>query len=194
MKEFPTHRSLAPFASSSAWQIMPLQMLISGAVLFVVGILIYMLSGTYDGIISIIGVPIITTIEAGALTIAAILVGLPLRLVPTMRAWWFAHPRLGLIIAGTGTATVIAAFIVGTIHRSASGGAEDATPLQPEPTILVAGLLALAVGLTHLLGTHKLAGTQHEELRRSEVLRAVVLESTARSSISSTPVRRVPRR
>ncbi|EXJ50414.1 MAG: hypothetical protein BGN98_08970 [Microbacterium sp. 69-7] len=66
-----------------------------GAVLFAAALaLIFGSAMSYDGILSLIGWPILALIVAVVSIIAAMVLGLPIRLIPSLRSWWRSHGYL----------------------------------------------------------------------------------------------------
>lgn len=52
----------------------------------------------YDGIISLIGLPIIGTIFSTLCTLALLVLGLPLRFYKPLKNWWLCHPKFPIIL------------------------------------------------------------------------------------------------
>lgn len=90
-----------------------MQFFLGGAVLFATALAIVVAATTdYDSILSVVGWPIAALAISFSSMVIALLVGLPLRLVPALRARWLAHGEwtvAGVIIGLASTIVIIAA-------------------------------------------------------------------------------------
>jgi len=148
----PDSLDLSPL-TTPLW-VVPLQIFVSGAVLFVVSVGIISEVAEYDGGGSAIGYFVVSAFAAGVTTLLLIAVGLPLRNVPRARAVWHAHAWAMWVLALLGIGLVILSFSVGsahTVHVPADEVLPAADLHQPDWIVLIAGWLMIGFGCTHLL-------------------------------------------
>jgi len=105
------------------------QFFVGGFVLFVGSGALMMMSaptaGEYDGIMSMLSIGITAVIIAVSSMIVAMLVGLPVRLVPSLRSRWRAHGELTVAGAALGLlvcAAAVAAMATNPDERGAAVG------------------------------------------------------------------------
>lgn len=100
------------------------QFFVGGFFLFIVAFFLASTAGEdYDGITSLIGAGIIAVVLSVVSMIAALLIGLPLRLVSSLRERWLAHGEVTVI----GTVAGLGACIAFASIAGASGGADQMT-------------------------------------------------------------------
>jgi hypothetical protein len=138
-----------PSATSVAWIALPAQMVICGAVLFVVGLFQVFAEGGYDGLNSMVGIAII----AAVVTIPALIIGLPLRFIPPLRRWWFRSGTISLLVIAAGALLLVISFHAGSASTQ-SYRPEPHVPAVvghfPDPSICIIGWVTLALGLAHV--------------------------------------------
>ncbi|MFG6403733.1 hypothetical protein [Microbacterium sp. P04] len=97
-----------------------LQFFVGGLALFITAITVMVAStADYDGILSLIGIPLVALVIAVSSMVIAFLVGLPIRLVPRLRAWWLNAGEWTLIgvlvgLLAMGIAVAVAPTVVVT--------------------------------------------------------------------------------
>lgn len=129
-----------------AWTMMPIQMIICGAVLYVDGLFLF--ASVADGIGTVVEIAVV----AAATTIAALTVGLPLRSIPILRRWWIGHPAATLIAVGVAlTVTVVAWFVgdAGTARFPSFDGSPVHDAYVPDWPTAIAGWCLLAFTTAH---------------------------------------------
>ncbi|MBT2588206.1 hypothetical protein [Arthrobacter sp. ISL-95] len=102
----------------------------------------------YDGLLSMIGVILTTVIMPIIAIVAAITVGLPLRLVPAINRWWAGNARTYVSIAAIAVGLIAAGFIK-TVRQI---GEMDGIPydtVTPDPTLVCGGWFLLALLLVN---------------------------------------------
>lgn len=88
------------------------------------------MSTEYDGIVTIIAIVVVPLLVAVPSALIALVVGLPVRLIPAARRWWLAHGEVTAIGAATGFVVLF----VGVWVITASGSQPSAPGL---PILLV---------------------------------------------------------
>lgn len=127
------------------------QFFVGGFALFVASGVLMMFAPTaseYDGIMSVIGVGITAVIIAVPSMIAAMLVGLPVRLVPALRSRWLANGELTVAGAALGIvmcAAAIAAMATNSVERGVLSGSDSLLWL------LIAGWTLLTISVAHFV-------------------------------------------
>lgn len=106
------------------------------------------IGGQYTEGLQVIGFAFLST----PLTILVFLLGLPLRIVPSARRWWFRHAGWSLALFGLAAAGMILSYFVGDagpVHYT-----EDDWPLTdgyvPDARLFFSSLVVLAFATMHL--------------------------------------------
>ncbi|MCU1529556.1 MAG: esterase/lipase [Frondihabitans sp.] len=138
-----------PSAAAAAWMALPAHTVICGAILFVVGTIQFSIENIYDGMNTFVG----AALAAAAVTIPALILGLPLRFLPPLRRWWFRNGTVSLVVIAVGTLVIVGSFFTG----SAGSGSVRPEPHAPsvlgsfpDPLICAVGWAVLALGLAHV--------------------------------------------
>ncbi len=96
------------------------QFFVGGFFLFIVAFFLALgAADEYDGVTSFIGATIIAVVLSVVSMVAALLIGLPLRLVSALRARWLAHGEITVL----GVVVGLGACIVSVVLVGGSGGA-----------------------------------------------------------------------
>lgn len=122
-----------------------------GAVLFVAALaLIFGSAMSYDGILSLIGWPILALIVAVVSIIAAMVLGLPVRLIPSLRSWWRSHGTVTLIgaVLGFMTCVVVLATAPIVLTHDESG---DYLARNPDEWALLAAWSIFSISVAHFV-------------------------------------------
>jgi hypothetical protein len=138
-----------------AWAILPIQVVICGAAFAVINTVLYFVEGVWDGFGTIVG----ACLFAAVVTILAVALGLPLRLVPVLRDWWFRSGSLTVVAVVVGLGLLALSFLVPDAHHA---------EIELEPGLRVhaffgdtalglAGQAITAFGLAHLWFPRSLA-------------------------------------
>ncbi|UNK69302.1 hypothetical protein [Microbacterium sp. H1-D42] len=143
------------------------QFFVGGCVLFVAAVIVgdgMIASGTggneYDGVLSLIGIVISGVLVAVPSMVLAMVIGLPIRLIPALRSRWLANGAItvaGAVIGFIALIGITAALAV----SAGEGGASAATALW--------GLLAIAWGVFALSVAHFVWPAQWRRGRRTAV-------------------------
>lgn len=97
----------------------------------------------YDGIVTMIGMVVVPVLLAVPSALTALVVGLPVRLIPVARRWWLAHGEVTVI----GTAAGFVVLLVGVCVIAASGPGSS-TPGMP---ILLVGWGLFCLSVIHVV-------------------------------------------
>ncbi|WP_139820702.1 hypothetical protein [Krasilnikoviella flava] len=120
------------------------------ALMFTTGLVVAVLSGPYEDLLSVVGWLFWSAVIALVTTGCALAVGVPLRLVPRLRAWWRGNGELMLLGALLGAALIVTAFVLGHPDTVDADGIELAV-YQPHGVLLLVGWLLLAFFCAHAL-------------------------------------------
>ncbi|MFJ4224115.1 hypothetical protein [Microbacterium sp. NPDC089695] len=128
-----------------AWNWLPLQVFATGLITFVVAATWISVSDQYSEGMQVVGL----ALGSAVITIAAFLLGLPLRVAPLLRAWWVRHGGWPVIVALLGIAGLVLSYVVGDagpLHVPADDLFPEVNGYLPDGRIFVPsyGLLALA--------------------------------------------------
>ena len=102
----------------------------------------------YDGLLSMIGLVLASLLMPAVAIIAAVTVGLPLRLVPALNRWWAGNGRAYISIAAIAVGLIAAGFVKTVRQR----GEMDGIPydaLTPDATLVCGGWFLLALLLVN---------------------------------------------
>ncbi|MDR6614090.1 hypothetical protein [Leifsonia sp. 1010] len=120
------------------------------AVMGSTGLVICIAAGSYDGIPSMIGWLMLSAAAAFVTTVIVMVGGLPLRLIPRARNFWWAHAGLAFVWMSAGAVLIVGSLVLAarTAISDDFGGRFDV--LEPNPWILLAGWLLLAFSCAHV--------------------------------------------
>ena len=138
-------------ASNAVWRILPWQMVLSGAIMWVIAIVISFASdgggGTATGVI--FGIPIFTSITV----LSVLVIGLPLRTITSLRSWWRAHPMVMTVLIPVGATLMVISILNGSWEWVVDPELPGSAPFRsysPHWGLFFAGWLTLAFALAHI--------------------------------------------
>lgn len=113
----PPHLPSAPVSplyrtetrTSRAWTALPVQVVLTGFITYVVIAACSVLGGTFTEGLQIVGIAVFST----PLTIAAFVLGLPLRLIPRARSWWFRRAEWTFVVFVLAALVLCLSYVVG---------------------------------------------------------------------------------
>ncbi|SDW58752.1 hypothetical protein SAMN04487912_103470 [Arthrobacter sp. cf158] len=118
-------------------------------------------SREYDGVGSFIGWILGGIIAPPFAILIAVVLGLPLRLVPWINRWWAGNGRIYLLTAAAGLALIVAGYVK-PVQESVTAGGTTSTAEIPDGGLLFAGWFVIAVLLVNaslplrwVLGEHR---------------------------------------
>ncbi|PCE16414.1 hypothetical protein AUC47_00765 [Microbacterium sp. SZ1] len=133
-----------------AWDWLPAQVFATGLSTFVACALWMSMSDLYSEGLQVVGLGL----GASVITIAAFLLGLPLRIAPPLRRWWLRHGIWPVIVFLLGAGGLAASYVVGdagAFHVPADDMFPEANGYQPDGRIFIPSLAVLAFAAMHLL-------------------------------------------
>lgn len=133
-----------------AWIPLAVQVVLTGAVTYVVIAVLTVVAGTYSEGLQLIGFAIVST----PLTILVFLLGLPLRLVPRARSWWIRTawwPVAPTVVAALGLAASYVVPGAGPVHHDATDDWAASDGYVPNAWVFLPALGVLAFALMHVL-------------------------------------------
>lgn len=133
-----------------AWNWLPAQVLVAGATSFIVTGLWLSISDQYSEGLQVIGLGLVSAV----ITIAVFVLGLPLRVAPSLRRWWVRHPGGPVIVLLLGAGGLVLSYFVGgagPLHLPADDLFPEANGYQPEGGVFIPSLGILAFAAMHLL-------------------------------------------
>ncbi|MGF0118267.1 hypothetical protein ACQFYA_18390 [Promicromonospora sp. Marseille-Q5078] len=136
-------------AALSAVGLVGVQSLLTLALMFATGLVVCVVSGPYDDLLTVVGWLFWSAALAVVTTMAVLVVGLPLRLVPRLRAWWSRHGEYTLLGGALGVLLIAGSFLAGHPDTVNMDGV-DLPVFQPQGIILLAGWTALAFSSAHV--------------------------------------------
>ncbi len=128
-----------------------IQFFAGGAALFAAALLLIVGSAvSYNGGLTLIGWPILAVIIAVISMIAAMLVGLPIRLIPTLRTWWRSHgivTLIGVVLGLTACIIILATAPIVLAHD------EDGAYMARNPNwwVLLSAWSVFAISIAHFV-------------------------------------------
>lgn len=131
---------------------LPVQMVVCGALLFVDGLAAFSSVAT-EGAFTASAVAVIAAVT----TIAALIVGLPLRLVPGLRRVWLRHPLVTVVAVGASIVVAVTAWFIGEAgmqHFTSFQGMPAYEAYVPDWPVAVTGWFLLAVTSAHAWWPH----------------------------------------
>jgi hypothetical protein len=128
--------------------LLPLTVLLTAAL-----VIVWPLLFAYDSVLEwvasrvfdVVVVCLVALIVWLATVVVAVIIGLPIRLVPPVRRWWIQHAYVAFIGLVTGGALLVFAWAFSTIEQY-----EGYPQWVPNPWLLLSGWLLFAFSLTHL--------------------------------------------
>jgi hypothetical protein len=128
--------------------LLPLTLLLTAAL-----VIVWPLLFAYDSVpewvasrvFDVVVVCLVALIVWLATVVVAVIIGLPIRLVPPVRRWWIQHAYVAFIGLVTGGALLVFAWAFSTIEQY-----EGYPQWVPNPWLLLSGWLLFAFSLTHL--------------------------------------------
>jgi hypothetical protein len=128
--------------------LLPLTLLLTAAL-----VIVWPLLFAYDSVLEwvasrvfdVVVVCLVALIVWLATVVVAVIIGLPIRLVPPVRRWWIQHAYVAFIGLVTGGALLVFAWAFSTIEQH-----EGYPQWVPNPWLLLSGWLLFAFSLTHL--------------------------------------------
>lgn len=136
-------------AALSAVALEGVQSLFTLAVTFATGLVVCVASGPYDDLLTVIGWLFWSAVFAVVTTVAVLVVGLPLRLVPRLRSWWRGNGEYTLLGALLGTLLIASSFLAGHSETVSMDGV-DLPVFQPQGVPLLVGWIVLAFACAHV--------------------------------------------
>lgn len=134
--------------AANAWILLPAQVFLTGLLTYVAFAAWTAIAGAYTEGLQVVGFAVLSA----ALTILVFLLGLPLRIVPLLREWWFRHAGWVLALFGVGVAGILLSYFVGDagpVHYAATDW-----PLtdgfEPDMRLSLSSLAVLAFAAMHL--------------------------------------------
>lgn len=139
-----------------AWISLPLQFFGGGALLGFALAVLLLFTGTYDGLMTMLGSLVGGALYAVPAMVLALLIGLPLRISRLLRRWWMTHGWwlfLGLAIAGlAGSAlSFVMPGSVDLFQGSTGPGTPEGYVRHPNQWVFHGSILIAGLGLCHLL-------------------------------------------
>lgn len=134
-------------AERLVWVALPIQMVVCGALLFLDGAAAFSSVAT-EGAFSALAVAVIAAVT----TIAALIVGLPLRVVPGLRRVWLRHPLVTVVALGVSMVVAVTAWFVGDAgmrHVTSFQGMPAYEAYAPDWPVAITGWFLLAVTSAH---------------------------------------------
>lgn len=133
-----------------AWNWLPAQIFVTGLITFVVSAEWMTIADTYSEGMQVIGLGL----GSAVITIAAFLLGLPLRIAPSLRRWWIRHGGWPVIVLLLGVAGLVLSYFVGdagAFHVPADELFPEANGYQPEGRLFIPSFGIVAFAAMHLL-------------------------------------------
>jgi hypothetical protein len=97
----------------------------------------------YDGLLSMIGLVLVSIMIPIVAIVAAIAAGLPLRLVPAINRWWAGNGRTYVSIAAVAVG-LVAAGLIKTVRQVGEVDGVSYNALTPDPILVCGGWFLLA--------------------------------------------------
>jgi len=155
MTAWPPYTATVPprrsaYRARSAWILLPAQVVLTGAVTYVVIAAWSVIGGVFTEGLQVIGFAIVST----PLTILVFVLGLPLRLVPGARSWWCERPWAAVVLMAVAVAGIAVSYVVpgaGPVHNDATDEWAATDGYDPNAWVFLPALGLLAFALMHLL-------------------------------------------
>jgi hypothetical protein len=138
------------YRARAAWILLPAQVVLTGAVTYVVIAAWSVIGGVFTEGLQVVGFAIVST----PLTILVFVLGLPLRIVPGARSWWCARPWVPVVVLAVAIAGIAVSYVgpgAGPVHNEATDEWVATDGYDPDPWVFLPALGALAFALMHLL-------------------------------------------
>lgn len=138
------------YRARAAWVLLPAQVVLTGAVTYVVIAAWSVIGGVFTEGLQVVGFAIVST----PLTILVFVLGLPLRVVPRVRSWWCELPWVVVVVLAVAVVGIALSFVVpgaGPVHNEATDEWVATDGYDPNPWVFLPALGLLAFALMHLL-------------------------------------------
>ena len=132
-----------------AWVLLPVQVFFTGLITYVAIATWTSIGGAYTEGLQVIGFALYST----PLTILVFLVGLPLRLVPAVRRWWFQNAGWSFALFGLAAAGIVLSYFTGEagpVHYAETASWPSTDGYEPDARIFLSSLVVLAFATMHL--------------------------------------------
>ena len=136
--------------AAMAWVLLPAQVFLTGLITYVAIAAWTIIGGAYTEGLQVIGF----AFYSAQLTILVFLVGLPLRIAPPARRWWFRHAGWSLALLGLAAAGILLSFFVGDagpVHYTETADWPSTDGYEPDTRVFLPSLVVLAFATMHLL-------------------------------------------
>lgn len=136
--------------AAMAWILLPAQVILTGLLTYVAIAAWTSIAGAYTEGLQAIGFAFYST----PLTILVFLVGLPLRVAPPARLWWFRHAGWSFALFGLAAAGILLSFYVGDagpVHYDETVDWPATDGYAPDTRVFLPSLVVLAFATMHLL-------------------------------------------
>jgi len=133
-----------------AWNWLPAQVFATGLFTFVACALWMSISDQYSEGLQVVGLGL----GAGVITIAAFLLGLPLRIAPPLRRWWVRQGVWPVVVFLLGAGGLAASYFVGdagALRVPADDMFPEVNGYLPDGRLFIPSLGILALAAMHLL-------------------------------------------
>jgi len=137
-------------SARAAWIALPAQVVLTGAISWVVIAVWIVVGGLFTEGLQVVGIAVFAT----APTILAFVVGLPLRLAPRARAWWFHRRAWAPVVFGVAVLGLLSSYLVGgagPVHNAAGPEWPATDGYDPDVWVFAVALGVAAVASMHLL-------------------------------------------
>ncbi|PZE82410.1 hypothetical protein [Curtobacterium sp. MCBD17_032] len=138
------------------WMAVPMQVVLTGFLTFVVVAVWSIVGGAFTEVLQFIGWAVLST----PLTLLVFALGLPLRLVPRVRAWWIRRAAWTFVLFGVAVAGLVLSYVVGTagpVHTAAVADQPATDGYVPDPRVFLPALGVFAFATMHLLPPLRIA-------------------------------------
>lgn len=134
---------------SEGWILIPIQVFVTGLVTFVVVAAYADIAVGYDGGLQVVGY----ALASALLTFSALVLGLPLRIVPLLRRWWVGHSRSMVVLFLTASGFLVLSYVVGDagpVHYPATEFEHAVSGYAPDALVFWTAAGAVAFATMHL--------------------------------------------
>lgn len=135
---------------SVVWSTLVFQTILTGFLVFSVTTASIVIGGVLSEPLEIVFIALF----AGVLTTAVFAVGLPLRLVPALRAWWFRRAFWTVALVLLALAGVVGSYFLGhagPVHHSATRDWPASDGYNPDPALFLTSLALLSFTAMHVV-------------------------------------------
>ncbi|PZF60729.1 hypothetical protein DEI81_12060 [Curtobacterium sp. MCBD17_013] len=127
-----------------------MQVVLTGFITYVVIAACSVIGGTFTEGLQIVGIAVFST----PLTIAAFVLGLPLRLIPRARSWWFRRAEWTFVVFVLAALVLCLSYVIGRagpVHYDANAQWPASDGYNPDVRVFVSALGVLAFASMHML-------------------------------------------